>query len=46
VLADEGLRLNLARAAQARALAEDADYTARAFEALYGELTSAAASGT
>jgi glycosyltransferase involved in cell wall biosynthesis len=46
VLADEALRLGLARAAQARALAEDADYTARAFEALYAELTSAAAAGT
>jgi glycosyltransferase involved in cell wall biosynthesis len=46
LLADEGLRLDLARAAQARALAEDADYTARAFQALYAELTPAAAAGT
>jgi glycosyltransferase involved in cell wall biosynthesis len=45
VLADEELRLALARAAQARALAEDADYTARAFEALYAELTRAATAG-
>ena len=46
VLADEELRLALARAAQTRALAEDADYTARAFEALYAELTPGAAPGT
>ncbi|MGH8214742.1 MAG: glycosyltransferase family 4 protein [Rhodanobacteraceae bacterium] len=35
LLADEDLRLRVARAAQCRALSEDADYTARAFEALY-----------
>jgi glycosyltransferase involved in cell wall biosynthesis len=36
VLADEDLRLRLATAAQRIALAEDADATALAFEALYG----------
>jgi glycosyltransferase involved in cell wall biosynthesis len=46
VLADEALRLQLARSAQARALAEDADYTARAFGALYAELTSGARAET
>jgi glycosyltransferase involved in cell wall biosynthesis len=35
VLADESLRLQLAAAAQRRALLEDADATARLFEALY-----------
>ncbi|WP_426688583.1 glycosyltransferase family 4 protein [Rhodanobacter ginsengiterrae] len=35
VLADESLRLQLAEAAQHRALPEDADATARLFEALY-----------
>lgn len=35
VLADEGLRLRLAREAQRRALEEDADGTARLFEGLY-----------
>ena len=35
VLADETLRLRLAEAAQRRALLEDADCTARLFEALY-----------
>lgn len=40
VLADEEGRLALARAAQARALAEDADFTARAFVQLYEEVTS------
>ena len=39
VLADEALRLRLARAAWTRAVWEDADYTARCFEALYEELT-------
>lgn len=39
VLGDEELRLVLARAAWARAVWEDADYTARCFEALYEELT-------
>jgi glycosyltransferase involved in cell wall biosynthesis len=38
VLADEDLRLRLAGEAQRRALLEDADYTAGAFEALYHEL--------
>jgi glycosyltransferase involved in cell wall biosynthesis len=38
VLVDEALRCRLAAAAQERALAEDADYTARTFEALYREL--------
>jgi hypothetical protein len=45
VLADEELRMALARAAQVRALQEDADYTARAFEALYAELTRAGTAG-
>ncbi len=35
LLADEELRLRLARSAQCRALSQDADYTARTFEALY-----------
>lgn len=35
VLEDEGLRLRLASAAQRLAIAEDADFTARAFETLY-----------
>lgn len=39
VLTDEDLRLRLARAAWTRAVWEDADYTARCFEALYEELT-------
>jgi glycosyltransferase involved in cell wall biosynthesis len=39
LLADESLRLRVARAAQCRALSEDADYTARTFEALYQRLT-------
>ena len=38
LLADEDLRLRVARAAQCRALSEDADYTARMFEALYQRL--------
>jgi len=38
VLADEELRLRLAYTAQRRAIAEDADHTARAFEALYLQL--------
>lgn len=39
VLSDEDLRLRLGRAAWARAVWEDADYTAACFEALYEELT-------
>lgn len=35
VLANEGLRLRLAREAQRRAMLEDADYTVQAFQALY-----------
>lgn len=38
VLTDEACRLRLARAAWTRAVWEDADYTARCFEALYEEL--------
>lgn len=38
ILVDESLRCRLAEAAQRHALAEDADYTARAFGALYQEL--------
>ena len=41
VLADEALRLQLAAAAQCRAVREDADHTARAFEALYLRLLAA-----
>ncbi|MGN6790235.1 MAG: glycosyltransferase family 4 protein [Rhodanobacteraceae bacterium] len=40
LLADEDLRLRVARAAQCRALSEDADQTARKFEALYQRLSS------
>jgi len=40
LLGDEDLRLRVARAAQCRALSEDADYTARTFEALYQRLAS------
>ncbi len=39
VLTDEDLRLRLAQSAWTRAVWEDADYTARCFEALYEELT-------
>ncbi len=42
VLADEDARLALANAAQARALAEDADFTARALQALYARAAPAA----
>jgi glycosyltransferase involved in cell wall biosynthesis len=42
LLADEELRLRVARAAQCRALSEDADYTARTFEALYLRLATGA----
>ncbi|MET4677011.1 MULTISPECIES: glycosyltransferase family 4 protein [unclassified Luteibacter] len=38
VLDDEDLRLRLAREAQQRAVAEDADMTSRAFETLYREV--------
>lgn len=38
VVSDEALRLRLARAALARAVREDAEYTAGCFEALYEEL--------
>jgi len=41
VLADEALRLQLAAAAQCRAVREDADHTARAFEAMYLRLVAA-----
>ncbi len=40
MLADEALRLRVARAAQCRALSEDADCTARTFESLYLGLAS------
>ncbi len=39
LLADEPRRLRLAHAAQALALAQDADFTARQFEAVYEELS-------
>lgn len=42
LLADESLRLRVARAAQCRALSEDADCTARTFEALYQRLNGGA----
>jgi glycosyltransferase involved in cell wall biosynthesis len=38
LLTDDALRLAMGRAAQARAIAEDADFTARSFEALYREV--------
>ena len=38
VLTDEDLRLNLARNAMQLALAEDADYTAQSFQALYANV--------
>jgi glycosyltransferase involved in cell wall biosynthesis len=38
VLVDEALRCRLAAVAQRHAIAEDADYTARAFEGLYDEV--------
>jgi len=38
LLGDEPRRLAIAHAAQARALAEDADFTVRAFEALYAQV--------
>lgn len=41
VLADDELRLRLAVAAQRRAVTEDADYTARTFEALYLQVLTA-----
>jgi glycosyltransferase involved in cell wall biosynthesis len=43
VLADDALRLQLAQAAQHRAMFEDADYTARAFAGLYSRLLAGAA---
>jgi glycosyltransferase involved in cell wall biosynthesis len=43
MLADEELRLRLARAAQRRAMLEDADCTVQAFQALYPQHTSLAA---
>jgi len=39
LLADETLRLRIAREAHQRAILEDADYTAVAFQAIYNELT-------
>jgi len=41
VLEDDELRLRLAVAAQRRAVTEDADYTARTFEALYLQVLTA-----
>jgi glycosyltransferase involved in cell wall biosynthesis len=41
LLGDEALRFRIATAAQRRAVAEDADYTARQFETLYASLTAA-----
>ena len=38
ILEDEELRLRIARAAQQRAVREDADYTATCFQALYMKL--------
>lgn len=43
LLGDDELRLRLAAGAQLRALREDADHTARAFEALYTHLVAACA---
>lgn len=42
LLADEARRMCIARAAQCRALSEDADYTARTFESLYQRLIAGA----
>ncbi len=42
LLGDEDLRLRVALAAQARAVSEDADYTARQFESLYQSLSRSA----
>ena len=42
VLADEELRLRIAGEALQRAILEDADHTARAFQAIYSRLTDAA----
>jgi glycosyltransferase involved in cell wall biosynthesis len=42
LLGDEERRLTLAREAQRRALAHDADWTARRFESLYDEIVSGA----
>ena len=39
VLGDEELRLRIAREALRRATEEDADYTARGFQAIYASLT-------
>jgi glycosyltransferase involved in cell wall biosynthesis len=44
LIADEDLRLRLAAEASRRALTQDADHTAALFEALYADLTAAAAS--
>jgi glycosyltransferase involved in cell wall biosynthesis len=41
LLGDEDLRLQIAKAAHERAVAENADYTARQFESLYERLTGA-----
>jgi glycosyltransferase involved in cell wall biosynthesis len=41
LLADEERRIRIAREAQLRALRQDADYTAREFEALYDEIIDA-----
>jgi glycosyltransferase involved in cell wall biosynthesis len=41
LLADEELRLRIAREARQRAILEDADHTARAFETIYAALTRA-----
>lgn len=43
VITDEDLRLHMAVAAQRRAVTEDADYTARSFEALYLQLLTSGA---
>ena len=39
LIEDEDLRLRIAQQARQRATAEDADYTAARFQALYAELT-------
>jgi len=41
LLGDEDLRLQIAKTAHERAVAQDADYTARQFESLYESLTAA-----
>jgi glycosyltransferase involved in cell wall biosynthesis len=45
LLRDEDLRLRIAREAQKRAIREDADYTARSFQAIYDRVCAARSLG-